>query len=316
MRIHLAGCARQSQVEARNRAGVAAPAVTGAVVRYAQQSCAGLRAAAEEPHSGGTLAIALILTLTGASFLGAVEKSAQQQAAKAGAQATAEDRQSPKARGNGAAWLDASLRRYLEWRKELEKRPNQARGTVNDAVRVVQQDAAPLAITAPVRPRPRAQAEKLRAALEQRGMLVWRTLETVIDRERVDRVVAAYYERYRGKTATIEDFRKICEEISGRDLRWFFDYYLGSTELPEITLRRIAGSAPNEVAGEIVVKNAPPEYQVRVEMRLYTAAGVLNHSVATSGAVTPFTVTSNEPVMRIVMDPDSRILRRVAVQKP
>src|SRR2546425_1272317 len=142
-----------------------------------------------------------------------------------------------------------------------------------------------------------------------RGMLVFRTLETVIDRERVDRVLREYYQRYAGKAASIADFRKLCEEISGRNLRWFFDYFIEGTRIPQMVIRRTRSAAPNEVSGEIILRNVPPEFNVRVEMRLETAGGPVEHSVATRGEVTPFTATTPQPVTRITLDPDQRILR-------
>src|SRR3970282_1086258 len=108
--------------------------------------------------------------------------------------------------------------------------------------------------------------------LYQLGMLVWRTLETVVDRERVDAALREYYKRYAGRSASIADFRKICEELSGRDLGWFFDYYINGMQIPEITIRRMAGGAPNEYAGEIVVKNVPAGYQGRGGVRVEEAA--------------------------------------------
>lgn len=206
-------------------------------------------------------------------------------------------------------WLAESLAEYLAWRYLREKQPDDARTMVARAMRNALEDQ-------PMRPLSRGLklfAEEdndfVHRALYQRGMLVWRTLETVIDSERVDRALREYYRRHRGGPASIADFRKICEEISGRDLRWFFDYYIIGTQLPEITVRRISSNAPNETAGEIVVRNAPPEFQVRVEMRMHTASGSFDHSVATSGEVTRFTMTSPEPVTRITLDPDARILR-------
>ena len=206
-------------------------------------------------------------------------------------------------------WLAESLAEYLAWRYLAEKDPDQARRLVARAMRDALA-AEPL--------RPLSLGLKLFAlenwyvthqTLYQRGLLVWRTLETVIDRERVDRALREYYRRYRGRAGSIADFRKICEEISGRDLGWFFDYHIHGKRIPEIELRRTPASVPSEVTGEIVLKNTPAEFQVRVEMRLETTSGVLNHSVATRGETTPFTVTSKDPITRITLDPDLRILR-------
>ncbi|MBI3484714.1 MAG: hypothetical protein HY012_06130 [Acidobacteria bacterium] len=151
--------------------------------------------------------------------------------------------------------------------------------------------------------------EVAHATLYQRGLLVWRTLETVIDRERVDRALREYYKRFAGKRASIADFRKICEGISGRDLAWFFEYFIHGTQIPEVSFRRVPSDAPNVLLGEIVVKNVPADFQVRVEMRVQTAKGAVEHSVATRGGVTPFSLNLPAPATQVTLDPDRRLLR-------
>jgi tetratricopeptide (TPR) repeat protein len=131
----------------------------------------------------------------------------------------------------------------------------------------------------------------------------------VIDRERVDLALREYYKRFAGKSASIADFRKICEEISGRDLAWFFEYFINGTQIPEISLRRLPSDAPNVLAGEIVLKNVPADFQVRVGTRVQTAAGPVNHSVATRGEVTPFSVNLAAPATKVTLDPEMRLLR-------
>jgi tetratricopeptide (TPR) repeat protein len=206
-------------------------------------------------------------------------------------------------------WLAESLAEYLAWRYLEARQPDHARRMVERAMRntLAAQPLRPLRLG--LKLFALEDPDVTHATLYQRGMLVWRTLETVIDRERLDRALREYYARHRGGPASISDFRRICEEISGRDLAWFFDYYLNATELPAITLRRLPSAAPGELAGEIHVANAPPDFQVRVEMRITTADGVINHSVATRGPVTPFALNVPAPVTAVDLDPRLRILR-------
>jgi len=125
----------------------------------------------------------------------------------------------------------------------------------------------------------------------------------------VDRALAEFYKRFAGRKAAIADFRAVCEEIAGRKLGWFFDYFIQGTQIPTIELRRLPSESPGVAAGEIVVKDFPPEGSVRVEMAIRTSQGVVEHSVATRGAVTPFSVNVPAPVIAITLDPDLRILR-------
>jgi hypothetical protein len=206
-------------------------------------------------------------------------------------------------------WLAESLAEYLAWRYLAEKSPEQARRMVARAMRDSMVPQPPRPISRGLKMFAEESWEVTHETLYQRGLLVWRTLETVIDRERMDRALAEYYRRFSGTSASISDFRQICEGISGRNLSWFFDYFLNGTELPEIELRRLPSTAPNEMAGEIRVQNVPPDFQVRVELRIETSGAPISYSLATRGEVTPFTVTTPNPVTRVVLDPNSRILR-------
>jgi hypothetical protein len=205
-------------------------------------------------------------------------------------------------------WLAESLGQYLALRYLEAHNADEARHTVTVAMR----DALASDKLEPISLGLKLFAlgnEITQQTLYSRGMLVWRTLEAVVTREQLDRALAEYLKRYAGGTATIADFRKICEEISRRDLGWFFSYYISGTEAPEITVRRETSLTPGEVSGEILVYGAPPEFTVRVEIRVSTSTGVVEQKVATRGPATAFTVVVPSPAMRIEIDPDQRILR-------
>jgi tetratricopeptide (TPR) repeat protein len=206
-------------------------------------------------------------------------------------------------------WLAESLAEYLAWRYLAEHEPEQARLMAQRAMRdaLEPEELQPLALG--LRLFALEDRETLHQTLYQRGMLVWRTLETVIGRSRVDASLREYFRRHRGGSAGLRDFQKICEEISGRELGWFFDYFIEGTAIPELQLRRLPSEAPNEYLGELILKNVPEEFQVRVEMKFHTAQGPVEHSVATHGTVTPFSMNLPAPAQGVTLDPELRILR-------
>jgi tetratricopeptide (TPR) repeat protein len=206
-------------------------------------------------------------------------------------------------------WLAESLAEYLAWRYLQETSLLDAKKMVARAMRdsLAHEPLRPVGLG--LRLFGLEEWDVTYATLYQRGMLVWRTLETVIGRQRVDAALREYYKRFAGRSASVANFRKICEEISERDLGWFFDYYIGGTRTPEIELHRLPGGAPGELLGEIVVRDAPPEFTARVEVRIHTTTGAVDHSVATRDAVTPFSLNVSGQVTGITLDPDARILR-------
>jgi tetratricopeptide (TPR) repeat protein len=206
-------------------------------------------------------------------------------------------------------WLAESLAEYLAWRYLQERDPEQARLMVSRAMRDSLEPEPLRPLSLGLKLFSYESQDITHKTLYQRGMLVFRTLETVIGRSRVDRTLREYYTRFAGRSASVADFRKVCEDISQRDLGWFFKYFINGTEIPEIALRRLPSSAPNEYLGEVFVKNAPPDFQVRVEMKFFTSAGVVDNSVALRGDRTPVSMSLLGPAERVVLDPDSRILR-------
>jgi len=208
----------------------------------------------------------------------------------------------------GDVWLAEGLPEYLAWRDLQSTNPEVARTLVAEAMR----DSV-----AGSRERPAfgfwgggsGQEEATIAASRQRGLLILRTLETVIDRERVDRVLPLFLRRYAGRPVSAVEFERVCEEVAGRNLSWFFTYFGTGGGVPEIEMRRVPSESAGVAAGEISVKGLPAEGSVRVEMTVRTAQGAVQHSVATHGAVTPFTVNVPGPALSMTMDPEQRILR-------
>src|SRR5208282_1436767 len=197
---------------------------------------------------------------------------------------------------------------YLAWRYLLETNPEAARVKVAQAMRdsVAQRHTQPVSALFEPLVNP---LDLPHFSLDQRAVLVMRTLETVIDRERVDRALAEFVPQHRTRPFALADFQRVCEKIAGRKLGWFFEYFYEGTGIPTIELRSLPSELASVAAGEIVVRGLPPEGSVRVEMAIRTAQGVIEHSVATRGEITPFSVNVPAPALGITLDPDLRIMR-------
>jgi aminopeptidase N len=64
------------------------------------------------------------------------------------------------------------------------------------------------------------------------------TLEKVIGDETLKRALHTYFMRYRFTHPTKEDFLKTVEEVSGQNLRWYFDQAVYGTQLLDYEIRR------------------------------------------------------------------------------
>ena len=64
------------------------------------------------------------------------------------------------------------------------------------------------------------------------------TLEKVIGEETLKRAIHAYFMRYRFTHPTKEDFLRTIEEVSGQNLRWYFDQAVYGTQVLDYEIRR------------------------------------------------------------------------------
>ena len=65
------------------------------------------------------------------------------------------------------------------------------------------------------------------------------TLEGIIGEDTMDKVMRAYFMKYRFTHPTKEDFLKTIEEISGKDLRWYFNQAVYGSQVMDYKVLRI-----------------------------------------------------------------------------
>ncbi len=78
--------------------------------------------------------------------------------------------------------------------------------------------------------------------------LVLDQLEALIGRPQMDRVVAAYAQEMAFKHPTRQDFRRIAERVTGRDLGTFWRDFIEGTEVLDIVIERVA-QTPTRTGG-------------------------------------------------------------------
>jgi hypothetical protein len=72
-----------------------------------------------------------------------------------------------------------------------------------------------------------------------KASLMLETLERYLGEDVTGEILKTYYERFSFKHPTTDDFRAISEEVSGRDLDWFFEPWLYGTGVCDYAVTRI-----------------------------------------------------------------------------
>ncbi|MGE5815822.1 MAG: M1 family metallopeptidase, partial [Acidobacteriota bacterium] len=91
--------------------------------------------------------------------------------------------------------------------------------------------------------------------------LVLRTLEGYLGQQTMARVMRTYHERWRFRHPSSEDFFAVANEVSGRDLTWFFDQAVKGTQVLDFAVANVTSdqaSVPvgvlDEKGGRVTVK--------------------------------------------------------------
>jgi hypothetical protein len=128
--------------------------------------------------------------------------------------------------------------------------------------------------------------------------------------------IQIYYKKYRNSNALTSDFRKVAEEISGMNLRSFFDQWLRRPGFPDLNIKWYG--AKGELYLSVEQKTGQFDFELPLEIKgengksYYTAVNVKCRNESFVVAVPDEMITS---IDKIILDPDTKLLFRAEVSR-
>jgi aminopeptidase N len=154
----------------------------------------------------------------------------------------------------------------------------------------------------------------LNANSYSKGGWVLHMLRSVVGDETFFEGIRAYYARHRDSTALTADLRRAMEEVSGRELGWFFEQWLERPGYPVLQVETEAGTPGGLVA--VTVRQVQGEYAPRfrfpLELELRWQGGSRRERVEVTGAEETFRFEGVPGPVEVVVDPDLELLKRIA----
>jgi len=152
-------------------------------------------------------------------------------------------------------------------------------------------------------------APEFQALVTDKGAIILNMLRWVIGDAAFDKTMTTFAQQYKGKPASIDDFRKIAEQNYGQQLTWFFSQWLDSTGAPEFrtkyTVYRVQKGF--RVVGEI--SQDLDLFRMPVELKIDTDGQSEARRIEVVGTNSAFTVDTFGRPRRITIDPDNRVLK-------
>jgi len=142
----------------------------------------------------------------------------------------------------------------------------------------------------------------------QKGALLLFALENLLGTETFDQVMQEYYRRYRYHQVSAEDFIKTAEDVSGRDLKEFFEQWLKTTKQLDVVLE---GMSAQKIEGKYVtwvMVRQRGELRIPVEIEATLTDGTKVRQrwemLDDQGTITFITV---KPVRSVTLDPEGAL---------
>jgi hypothetical protein len=139
----------------------------------------------------------------------------------------------------------------------------------------------------------------------QKGALLLFALENLLGMETFDQVMQEYYRRYRYRQVSAEDFIKTAEDVSGRDLKEFFEQWLKTTKQLDVVLE---GMSAQKIEGKYVTRvmvRQRSELRIPVEIEATLTDGTKVRQrwemLDDQGTITFIT---DKPVRSVTLDPE------------
>jgi aminopeptidase N len=142
-----------------------------------------------------------------------------------------------------------------------------------------------------------------------KGAFVYHMLRTLLGDDKFFKLLATYYQTFKGKNAGLGDFESLTTQIAGRNMRSFFGQWVDSTGVPEFRVEYlIIRTKEGKFKVRGTVKQNFEIFDMPVELRLRAEGGNDLLTIQMKGTDATFEIPSETLPLEVVVDPSNKIL--------
>ncbi|HLH02913.1 MAG TPA: M1 family aminopeptidase [Bryobacteraceae bacterium] len=142
-----------------------------------------------------------------------------------------------------------------------------------------------------------------------KGAAVLNMLRSVVGDANFKKGMHAFIDKYSWQSVTSEEFRKVMEQVSGQDLRYFFIQWLESSGSPEFKLEYTVFRTQKgfRVVGKI--NQDLDTFRMPVDLRIDTEGNPEDKTIEVTGTSSEFSVDTFGKPRKLTLDPNHVLLR-------
>lgn len=144
----------------------------------------------------------------------------------------------------------------------------------------------------------------------QKGGWTLHMLRNEVGTENFWMAIREYYRRYRNTNASTNDLRAIFEQVSGKQLEWFFTQWLTRPGVPKIEGSWRYDAARKVVEVTLTQSQPTPAFRVKLDIGVTVSSGDLPRvqTVEMTAKQAVFTIPSDAAPASVVLDPNTTLL--------
>ena len=193
---------------------------------------------------------------------------------------------------------------YIEKNYGQERFLESMRSARERVLRSFEQDPAPVIDTSIT-----DLMDLLNANSYQKGAWVLHMLRNETGEEKFWNGIRLFYERFRNRNALTGDLKDVMEEVSGKDLNWFFEQWLYVTGQPDLKINWTgSGSAGKK---DITIEQTQKELFIfNIEIGISDKNGTRKQIIPVNQRITKIAITADQDAV-MTIDPDVNLLFRI-----
>lgn len=145
-----------------------------------------------------------------------------------------------------------------------------------------------------------------------KGAMVYKLLRDTLGEQKFNQLLRTFIDRYRDKTASVDDFEKLTSEVAGENMRYFFARWVEGTGVPEfkadyLIIRTRGGKFITR--GTVRQNYDNLRLPLEIQLRSEGGDGLKTVTVDVEDASADFNIESEGKPIEVVIDPNYKILR-------
>ncbi len=147
------------------------------------------------------------------------------------------------------------------------------------------------------------------AVTSAKGAAILNMLRSVVGNDHFEKGLHLFMDKYSWQSANSEDFRKVMEQVSNQDLRYFFIQWLESSGSPEFKLEYTVFRTQQgfRVVGKI--NQDLDTFRMPVDLRIETEGNPEDKKIEVTGTSSEFSVDTFGKPRKLILDPNHVLLR-------